>query len=77
MLSRESHQTLSAGDVLTIAIPLFAYVAYVLYLSFLSPAPFLIKWLEGCFGIFVALVFCNIIRRGIVTKREESSEEED
>ena len=46
-----------------IFLPLLGFMLYVLYLAFLSPKPFLMRWIEGCFSLFVALVFCNLLRR--------------
>ena len=50
------------------------YLLYLLYLVFFSANPFLIRWLEGCFALFVALVFCNLFRKGFVDRAEESQE---
>ena len=65
---------LSAKEQLSVFIPLGIYLLYLLYLVFFSANPFLIRWLEGCFALFVALVFCNLLRKGLVDRAEESQE---
>ena len=65
---------LSAKEKLSVFIPLGIYLLYLLYLVFFSANPFLIRWLEGCFALFVALVFCNLLRKGLVDRAAESKE---
>jgi len=58
--------------------PLVLYLGYVYYLAFHSARPFLLRWIDGSFGLFVALVFINILRRHLLEKydtREESQPE--
>lgn len=45
--------------------PLLLYLVYLWHLSGQEGKPFLVKWLEGCFGLFVALVFCNFLRQSL------------
>ena len=65
---------LTAREKLSVFIPLGIYLLHLLYLVFFSANPFLIRWLEGCFALFVALVFCNLFRKGFVDRAEESQE---
>jgi len=64
-------------EKLAIFLPLAGYLVYVLFLVFLSPRPFLLRWIEGSFGLFVALVFCNLIRRRMAAGSEEKEDAED
>jgi hypothetical protein len=66
--------TLTAREKASVFLPLGIYLIYLLYLIFFSVNPFLIRWLEGCFALFVALVFCNLLRKGLVDRAEESQE---
>lgn len=70
----EEH-TLTTRERISVFTPLGIYFLYLLYLVFFSANPFLIRWLEGCFALFVALVFCNLFRKGFVDRAEESQEE--
>ena len=54
--------------------PLIVFLLYAMYLLALSTKPFLVKWLEGCFSLFIALVFCNIIKKGVLDKARERRE---
>jgi len=54
---------MTKSEKTVIFLPLLGFLLYVLYLSLLSPKPFLLRWIEGCFSLFVALVFCNLLRR--------------
>ncbi len=63
---------LTARDKLSVFIPLGIYLLYLLYLVFFNANPFLVRWLEGCFALFVALVFCNLLRKGLVDRAKES-----
>ena len=67
---------LSGKEKATVLSPLIAYGVFLAYLVFFSERPFLLRWLDGCFGFFVALVFCNILRRGAVEKHDENPESE-
>jgi hypothetical protein len=71
---RVNETVLTAREILTVFIPLGVYLIYLLYLVFFSANPFLIRWLEGCFALFVALVFCNLFRKGLVDRAEESQD---
>jgi hypothetical protein len=68
---------LTGKDKATIFSPLLAYLIYLYYLAFLSSRPFFFRWVEGCFGLFVALVFCNLIRRGLIDDGGEEEPEDD
>ncbi len=59
---------------LVIVLPLIAYLGYVLHLVAQSSRPFLLRWLEGCFGLFIALVFANILRRAVAGDRDEGGQ---
>ena len=65
---------LTTRERISVFTPLGIYFLYLLYLVFFSANPFLIRWLEGCFALFVALVFCNLFRKGFVDRAEESQE---
>jgi hypothetical protein len=60
---------MTKNEKITIFLPLLGFLLYVLYLVFLSPRPFLLRWIEGCFSLFVALVFCNLLRRRFADRR--------
>lgn len=47
--------------------PLAIYAIYLIYLIFYDTSPFLIKWLEGSFAFFLALVMCNVIRNRLTS----------
>ena len=47
---------MTTREKVLILLPLAGYLLYVLYLAFLSPRPFLLRWIDGCFGLFVAIV---------------------
>ena len=66
---------MTTREKLVIFLPLAGYFVYVLFLVFLSPRPFLLRWIEGCFGLFAALVLCNLIRRRMTAGPEEGEEE--
>ena len=66
---------MTTREKLAIFLPLAGYLVYVLFLVFLSPRPFLLRWIEGCFGLFAALVFCNLIKRRMMAGSEEREEE--
>lgn len=68
---------LTGKDKATIFSPLLAYLLYLSYLAFFSSRPFFFRWVEGCFGLFVALVFCNLIRRGLIEDGGEEEPEDD
>lgn len=65
---------LSAKEKAAVFSPLIGYGAFLVYLVFFSSRPFLLRWLDGCFGFFVALVFCNLLRKGAVERYEEDPE---
>ncbi len=67
---------LTAKEKISVLIPLGVYLFYLLYLVFFSANPFLIRWLEGCFSLFVALVFCNLLRKWFVDRAKEAQEAE-
>lgn len=48
--------------------PLIIYLFYVVYLIFFNTESFLTKWLNGSFALFLALVFCNVIRSRIAAE---------
>lgn len=77
-MSNESveESTLTAKEKISVLIPLGVYLFYLLYLVFFSDNPFLIRWLEGCFSFFVALVFCNLLRKGFIDRAKEAQEAE-
>jgi hypothetical protein len=58
------------------SIPLIIYVIYLLYLAFINTDQFLTKWIDGSFAFFIALVFSNIIRNGIVREHEGEQKED-
>lgn len=66
---------MTTREKLTIFLPLAGYLVYVLFLVFLSSRPFLLRWIEGCFGLFAALVLCNLIKRRMTAGPEEEKEE--
>lgn len=66
---------MTTREKLAIFLPLAGYLVYVLFLVFLSPRPFLLRWIEGCFGLFATLVFCNLIKRRMTAGSEEGEEE--
>ena len=70
----EEKSALTAKEKLSVFLPLAIYLLYLLYLVFFSANPFLIRWLEGCFALFVALVFCNLFRKKLVDRAEEAQE---
>ena len=71
--ARES--ALTAREKASVFLPFGIYLIYLLYLIFFSANPFLIRWLEGCFAFFVALVFCNLLRKSLVDRADESQED--
>lgn len=53
--------------------PLLLYLGYVYYLVFHSARPFLLRWLDGSFGLFVALIFSNILRSLLLERDDAGS----
>jgi hypothetical protein len=68
---------LTGKDKATMLSPLLAYLLYLYYLAFVSSRPFFFRWVEGCFGLFVALVLCNLIRRGLLEDSGEETPEDE
>lgn len=56
---------LNKYQYLRIFSPFAFFAMQVVYLVTMSPDPFLIRWIEGCFGFFLALVLANVIRARI------------
>jgi uncharacterized MnhB-related membrane protein len=61
----------SAQDRFRIFSPLLGFLAYCLYLVLLSPDPFLTKWINGSFALFLALILANVIRRSLSSRRDD------
>jgi len=57
--------------------PLALFVVHLIYLVAWSPDPFLNKWIDGSFTLFIALVLCNVIRARVVAQEEQSAPAED
>jgi hypothetical protein len=71
---------LRGADIARVFSPLLFFVAHVVYLVAWSPDPFLKKWIEGSFTLFVSLVLCNVIRARVVAAaqaREGDAVEDD
>ena len=45
--------------------PLALFLLYVIYLAGMAERPFLLRWIDGSFGFFAALVACNLLRRAV------------
>ncbi len=54
---------LSQQEKIVIFSPLLVFVLYVIYLTFMSGKPFFIRWIEGCFALFLALVISNLLKK--------------
>lgn len=65
----------SGREKAAIFLPLLLYLGYVWHLVSQSSRPFLLRWLEGCFGLFLALVFCNILRRAVTPEGDGDGED--
>lgn len=69
---------LTSKEKALVFFPLLLYLGYVYFLAFHSDRSFLLRWLDGSFALFVALVFSNILRRNLLERddtREESQPE--
>jgi len=64
---------LGRKEKILVFAPLLLYLGYLWHLAADASRPFLVKWLEGSFGLFVALVFCNILRRGLASGGDEDT----
>lgn len=67
VLSTSCSEPVSRPTLIRILSPLLFYGIYLIYLVFFDTSPFLIKWLEGSFALFLALVMCNIIRHRLIS----------
>jgi hypothetical protein len=65
------------ADKFRILSPLVLFLLHVVYLTVWSPDPLLIKWIDGSFTFFLALVLCNIIRARIATSVEPDDPPDD
>lgn len=63
------------SDLLKIFSPLILYAAYLVHLVLFRHEPFLLKWLDGCFSLFLALVLCNLIRSRLHRRAEPPGED--
>jgi hypothetical protein len=70
-LSKTCRERVPGPDIARIASPLAFYAIYLMYLVFFDTDPFLVKWLEGSFALFLALVMCNIIRHRLLPPDEK------
>ena len=66
---------LSAKEKAVIFSPLVLFLFYVLFLVGLEERSFLLRWIDGSFGLFAALVACNLLRRSLTG--EESPPDDD
>ena len=57
---------LTGKEKLLVFSPLALFLLYIIYLAGLDEKPFLLKWIDGSFGLFAALVACNLLRRAVV-----------
>lgn len=77
MLTLSNHDTnrlnhMNNSELARVLSPIIFFLFHVIYLLAWSQDPFLVKWLEGSFTFFLALVLCNIIRARIAaTKNQE------
>lgn len=66
---------LSGKEKAVIFSPLLLFLLYVFFLIGLEERSFFLRWINGSFGLFAALVACNLLRRSLAG--DESPSEED
>jgi hypothetical protein len=57
---------LTGKEKILVFSPLVLFLFYVIYLAGMSERPFLLRWIDGSFAFFAALVACNLLRRAVV-----------
>lgn len=70
----DGQRAVTKSELLRIVSPLVLFALHLLYLAWLSPDPFITRWLEGSFTFFLALVLCNVIRARILSGRDRGDD---
>ena len=68
---------LTGKEKAVIFSPLLLFLLYVFFLIGHEERSFFLRWIDGSFGLFAALVACNLLRRSLAGEEPPPEDDED